>query len=177
MGLGILKDAFFKRKFRWLFYVNGVNNDQIIGDGFNALPPSKASRPNISFKSAQFEHLNETISFPVKPEWKPINITLFDIKCKLNPIWDNWLNLIYRPKEDKNNYSYPINQGAQNKSFKRDASLKLFDGCGKMIESWIFESAYPEDINFDELNMDENGIVNINLTLKYDRAYIESYAE
>lgn len=173
MGLGKLPNAIFKRKFRWLFFVEGI-----IGDGVNTLPPSSGARPSLAFKSSTFEHLNETISYPVKPDWKPINLTLFDIKCNMNPIWDNWIKPMYDPKLGGNNYNYPILEGANFKnSFKKNARLELYDGCGSIMESWIFENAYPEDVNFDELKMDENGIVNITLTLRYDRAYIESYGK
>lgn len=172
MGLGNLSTALFKRKFRWLFFVDGI-----IGDGINVLPPSKAARPSIAFKSASFEHLNETISFPVKPDWKPINLILFDTKCNMNPIWDNWITPMYDPKLLGKNYNYPINEKNPRLSFKKNARLELYDGCGTMMETWIFENAYPEDVNFDELDMAENGIVNITLTLRYDRAYIESYSK
>ncbi len=77
MGLGNLPNAIFKRKFRWLFFVDGI-----IGDGINVLPPSKASRPTLSFKSQSFEHLNETISYPVKPEWKPCVAPMMDLKLQ-----------------------------------------------------------------------------------------------
>lgn len=171
MGLGNLPNAIFKRKFRWLFFVDGI-----IGDGVNVLPPSKAARPALAFKSASFEHLNETISYPVKPDWKPINLILFDTKCNMNPIWDNWIVPMYNPRI-KSKYSYPINEKNAKFSFKKDARLELYDGCGTIMETWIFESAYPEDVNFDELDMSSNDIVNITLTLRYDRAYIESYAK
>ncbi len=177
MGLGKLQNAVFKRKFRWLFFVEGINNQQIIGDGVNALPPSKASRPSLSFKSTSFEHLNETIFFPIKPDWKPINLVLFDTKCNMNPIWDNWITPMYNPKNNGLNYNYPIDEKNFSNSFKKNATLKLYDGCGEIMESWVFENAYPEDINFDELSMEENGIVSITLTLRYDRAYVESYSK
>lgn len=173
MGLGNLPSAIFKRKFRWLFFVDGI-----IGDGINVLPPSKASRPTLSFKSQSFEHLNETISYPVKPEWKPITLILFDTKCNMNPVWDKWIEPMYNPKLKTQNYKYPISNNARpgkqrEDSFKKDATLKLYDGCGTVMETWNFEGVYPEDINFDELSMEEEGIVNITLSLKYDRAYIE----
>jgi hypothetical protein len=159
MGLGTLSDATFKRKFRWLFSINGI-----IGDSVNALLPNKGARPTLSFKSQSFEHLNETISFPVKPEWKPINIVLYDTKCKMNPIWTNWIQPFYSPKIG--NYNYSIDAG-----YKKEAILTMLDGCGNTIESWTFENAYPEEINFDDLDMSSNDILNISLSLKYDRAY------
>ena len=164
MGLGKLNDAIFKRKFRWLFSIN-----EIIGDSVNALLPNKGARPTLSFKSQTFEHFNETISFPVKPEWKPINIVLYDTKCNMNPIWTKWIKPFYDPR--LGSYNYVINSNT-NITYKKEATLTMLDGCGNTIESWKFENAYPEDINFDELDMSSNDIVSISLSLKYDRAYL-----
>jgi hypothetical protein len=93
----------------------------------------------------------------------------------MNPVWDKWIEPMYNPKKQEKNYKYPIeNSNVYPKNnFKKDATLKLYDGCGTVMETWNFEGVYPEDINFDELSMEEEGIVNITLSLKYDRAYIE----
>ena len=70
-----LRDGCFKRKNRWLFTI-----PEISAEGINALPPSKASRPGLSFKELSMEHLTETIYYPGKPEWKPITLTLYDLR-------------------------------------------------------------------------------------------------
>lgn len=159
MGLDKLTNVTFKRKFRWLFSI-----ENIIGGSVNALLPQKAARPSLSFKSQQFEHINETIFFPVKPDWKPINVILYDTKCNMNPIWENWLKYFYDPKNGKYNFVNDV-------GYKKNATLTMLDGCGEIIENWTFENAYPEEINFDELDMASNDIVNISLTLRYDRSY------
>ena len=101
MGLGKLasNDICFKRKYRWLFKITDVSYD-----GVNALPPSKSARPSLSFKEMDAQHLNETLYFPSKPEWKPVNLVLYDVKNNSNvdPVWD-WLTKIYDPKGDENN--------------------------------------------------------------------------
>lgn len=159
MGLDKLTNVTFKRKFRWLFSI-----ENIIGGSVNALLPHKGARPSLTFKSQAFEHINETISFPVKPEWKPISVILYDTKCNMNPIWENWLKPFYNPKDGMYNFIIDAN-------YKKTAILTMLDGCGNIMESWTFENAYPEEINFDELDMSSNDIVNITLSLKYDRAY------
>jgi hypothetical protein len=163
MGLNWANGAgrVFKRKFRWLFFVDGI-----VDDGVNALPPDKASRPSLSFKEQSFEHLNETIYFPIKPEWKTFSLSIFDVKCKFWPVWDNWLKDFYNPEDGS--YLPPIDAG-----YKKDARLELYDGCGEIIEKWKFEKAYPSELDFENLDMSDNGILHINLTLRYDRAYLQ----
>jgi hypothetical protein len=161
MGLTWFQDAVFKRKFRWLFFI-----DEIVDDGVKALAPQKGSRPSISFKEVALEHLTETINFPTKPEWKTFQLTLFDAKCKFWPVWEKWLVKFYDPE---NGGFTPVIDA----SYKKKATLEMYDGCGKVLEKWTFENAYPSEIDFDTLDMDDNGIVYINLTLRYDRAYLE----
>lgn len=161
MGLNWSNSAVFKRKFRWLFFI-----DKIVDGGLEALPPSKGSRPNLSFKEQGLEHLNETIYFPLKPEWKTFQLSLFDVKCNFWPVWDNWLKNFYNPEDGS--YLPPIDA-----EYKKDATLKLYDGCGYTLEQWKFEKCYPSELDFETLDMSETGIIHINLTLRYDRAYLD----
>jgi len=168
MGLGKLasNDICFKRKYRWLFKITDVSYD-----GVNALPPSKSARPSLSFKEMDAQHLNETLYFPSKPEWKPVNLVLYDVKNNSNvdPVWD-WLTKIYDPKGDENNWK-PAVSGLD--SFKKNCTLEMYDGCGNVMEKWKFEGAWPQNIEFGELDMSSSEVVTIDLTLRYDRAYIE----
>jgi hypothetical protein len=83
----------------------------------------------------------------------------------MNPIWTNWIKPFYSPEIGIYNYVLDA-------KYKKEATLTMLDGCGNKIESWRFENAYPEEINFDDLDMSSNDILNISLSLKYDRAYI-----
>ena len=152
----------FKRKNRWLFKIDGISAD----DGVNSLPPSKAARPSLSFKEIEVQHLNETIYFPGKPDWKPINLTLYDIKKNSHPIFD-WLLMLYDPQSDSK-------YNASCDGFKKpEATLELYDGCGTVIETWVFESIWPQAIEFGELDMTTSDLITCDLTLRYDRAYIK----
>jgi hypothetical protein len=152
----------FKRKFRWLFKIADVS-----AEGVDALPPSRGSRPSFSFKEIEVQHTAETIYFPGKPEWKPISLTLYDLKKNvMNPVFA-WLSEVYNPQ---NNSLYkPSCNG-----FKKDeATLELYDGCGNTIETWVFESIWPQAVDFGELDMSQSEVVTCDLTLRYDRAYIK----
>ncbi len=155
--------ASLKQKYRWFF---GIEN--ITGDDDSALPCIRAARPKMNFREMQAEHLNETISYPSKPEWQPIQLVLFD-RCinTLNPIL-SWLKQQYDPSNFGCGAWYPCLDAL---SFKTCGTLSLYDGCGSIVEQWILEHIYPQNIDFGELDMSSGEVVTVEFTLRYDRAY------
>ena len=57
------------------------------------------------------------------------------------------------------------------------ASLILYDGCGNKIERWVFENVWPQSAEFGELDMQSSEVVTGDVTLRYDRAYVETNAK
>lgn len=162
MGIGVMGgDICVKRKFRWMFRISNV-----VGEGVNMLPPDKAARPSLSFKEIEAQHLNETVYFAGKPDWKPIQLTLFDIKTNRNPIFD-WLKRQYDVCNGIATWQRP------NSFWKRKVELEMYDGCGEVLEKWIIQNAWPNNIEWGDLDMGESGYSTVELTLRYDRAWIE----
>lgn len=150
-----------KRKFRWLFKI-----DDVSASGTNSLPPLKSARPSLSFKETQVEHLNETIYYPSKPEWKPITLSLYDLRKNEHPVF-KWLKKMYDPQ--KGSIKPPMDS-----QIMVTASLEMLDGCGETVEKWKFENCWPNAIEFGDLDMGSSEIVTCDLTLRYARAYIEN---
>ena len=146
-----------KRKFRWLLKI-----PRISASGINSLPPEKSARPSIDFKELSAEHLNETIYLPGKPEWKAVNLTLYEIKESTHPVY-GWLQKVYDPCEG----TY---KPFMDEQFKMNATLELYSGCGDIIEQWVYENAWPQAVNWGELSMSESNYLTCQLTLRYDRA-------
>ena len=168
--------ALFKRQFRFLFTLENVIGSPS-AQFLNVKPPSKAQRPNLSFKDIALEHLSETIHMPGKAEWKPIQLTVYDIAgyggdsgCKLieNTVY-KWIKSFYDPQTA--NYSYACSL-QPNVGFKRPCWLTLYDGTGNLIEQWQFDNAWCQDVNFGEMDMSNNDVMFIDMTLVYDRAYL-----
>lgn len=158
MGLdfGLDKGKYCKKKFRWLMIIDGVSAP--------ILPPWKGSRPNLAFKEMEIRHLNEDIYYPMKPDWKPINLVLYDVDVGGgNPVW-KWIQLAYNP--NSNSKWSPV----AGTGFLKTAVLKLFDGCGNTIEQWEFEESWPAQVNFQTLDMSSNELAVIDITLRYARA-------
>lgn len=155
----------FKRKYRWLLRIPDVSADKI-----NTLPPLKSARPSLSFKEMEAQHTTETIYFPGKPDWKPINLTLYDIKKPVHPVFE-WIKLLYDPRGDE--YKFSMHTSPEESFKKHRAELEVFDGCGNIIETWIYENIWPQNIEFGDLDMTSSEYLTCDLTLRYDRAYIQ----
>ena len=156
-------NLFLKQKSRWLFQIQNITSGNVESA---PLPCVKASRPKLNFREMQAEHLNETISFPSKPEWQPIQLSIYD-RCipYEHPIM-TWLKQQYNPADCSKWYPCidPL-------SFKTCATLILVDGCGDKLEEWCIEHCYPQSVDFGELDMQSMDVVTAEVTLKYDRAY------
>lgn len=174
MGLdfGLNGDAkICKRKHRWLFKISGVSASDSNSGGIKSLPPSRSARPNLSFQEMSAKHLNEDVYYPAKPDWKPIQLTLYDLKTGENnkhPVFE-WIKKAYDPTPKKESWSPSVG----NDFIKQDVRLELYDGCGNTIETWVYQNAWPQAINFMDLDMGANEILTCELTLRYVRAYIE----
>lgn len=175
MGLqfGLQDGQYCKRQHHWMFVVDGIIGDTT---AINALPPSKASRPHITFTEINVRHLIEDVFIPGKPDWKPITITVFDLVKNKNPIWD-WITTFYNPGLGKlvaPNYSpvAPNSKAGINEGFFRQCQLQMFDGCGIQNELWTYEDAWPQQINFQTLDYGQQDVMMADITLRYARAYI-----
>jgi hypothetical protein len=173
LAMGLEKGQYCKRQNRWMFTVDGILGDFTPSKEISILPPEKAARPQLSFKEMNVQHLIEEVYYPSKPDWKPINITLFDLQRNVHPIF-KWLNEIYDPSKGKFVAPNAIKSVDNlDRGFIRKCTLELYDGCGSTLESWIYEDCWPQSVNFQTLDFAQDGIVMCDLTLRYARAYID----
>lgn len=163
VGLGGLasQSIIFKRKFRWMFRNFFIDSP---GEGLSVLAPLKGARPTLEFKEIEVQHVVEDVMIPGKPSWRPINLTLYETCPPTDhPIW-NWILRCYDSQRGEW-FPFVDNQ------FKITSCLELYTGGGDVIENWIFENSWPQQINFGELDMGSSEVVTCDITLRYDRAH------
>lgn len=161
-----------KRQFRWMFTIDNVVGDLSGGGSMRCLPPEKAARPNLGFKEMNVQHLFEEVFYPAKPDWKPISITLFDLVKNQHPVW-TWLQNIYPVTAANAVMLEPNRNKGPTSGFIRNCTLQLLNGCGTPVENWVYEDCWPQNVNFQTLDMSQSGVVMCDLTLRYARAYIK----
>lgn len=156
----------FKKKNRWEFSVI----DLIDMENFTSpvLPPNTAARPSLTFKEIQIEHLVETISIPGKPEWGVLDVSLYDIQCKENPLF-KWLKRLYDPFAGK--YNTLVGRSYKTSYKISTAQLRMLNGCGEVLEIWVYEGLWVQKIDWGQLEMSSGDIVMVDISFKYDRAY------
>lgn len=176
MGLdyGLDDNPGSRRKNRWLFSIKNVSADDSAAVSTYTLPPKRGARPSLSWKEYECQHLTETIYYPFKPDWKPISLTLYDIRCNKNPVFD-WIRLTQNISGNGGGL-YDPQQGIWTpivpSQMKREGNIQLLDGCGNIVECWTLDNCYPSSVEWGELDMDSSEIITVEVQVRYDRAYI-----
>lgn len=163
MGLGKIggPDIIAKKKHRFTFRIDGVCG------GIGAVPEhfvKSASRPSQTIEATEINFLNAKTWIPGKPTWEEITVTYYDFATLDNMGLWNWIASI-------NDITDPVNyqMASKRSDYAGSATLKMFDGCGTILEQWILNDVWPTAIKFGDLAMDSSDVAEIELTLRYSQ--------
>lgn len=168
MGIGELGGAnvLHKRKFRWTFEVFKDNGTGGFGEPLVPLHYVKmASRPNISIEETEVNFLNAKTYIPGKGTWETITVTYYDISNNGGTgnegLW-TWLANVY-------DFTQPasLKQSSVRRGYAGIADCTLYDGCGKALEKWTLGDAWPQAVNFGELDYASSEECTIEVTMRY----------
>jgi len=161
VGVGDL-NTIYKRKFRYTLEIKGVGACDFL------IPPhfvQVANRPQISIEEVDVHFLNHKSIWPGKPSWEPMTATYFDavgpVEANQLPQLLKWLTGVYN-FDDRNEL-----MTTKREDYLGEATLELYDGCGKRMEQWIMFDCWPQAINFGDLDMSSSEVVGIELTMRY----------
>ena len=48
----------------------------------------------------------------------------------------------------------------------------MLDPTGVVVQKWILKNAFPTNVNFGDLSMDDDALADITMTLRYDYAIL-----
>jgi len=154
-----------KRKYRFTLDLNGLPRWVITG----------VDRP--SFKVSETTHVfyNHKFHYPGKVEWQQLKFTCVD------PINPDATALLMK-MVNASGYIFPNKQFgglkdeymSMNKVDSVDAvggvAITSYDGTGRPIEKWKLHNAFIVDANMGSLKYDDDTMLDINITLRYDWA-------
>ena len=143
-----------KRQFRW----------QMAIDGIDAFTLRTANRPQVAFEDTVVDYMNTKFYYPGKATWEPLTMTLLDpLVPSAAQKTIEWMRLVYEADTGRMGY----------KAFlQKDFNLKMLDPVGAVAEEWTIHNAWPQSINWGELDFSVSDPVNIMLTLRFDWAQL-----
>lgn len=144
-----------KRKFRWILQI----------DGIDAFVLKTAQRPHKTFEETVIDYVNTKRYVAGKMAWDPISITMHDpIAPSASQKVMDWVRLNYESQTGRMGYA---------SFYKKDISLKLLDPQGTVVELWDLKGAWPQDINFGDLDYASSDNVEISCALRFDAAVLQ----
>jgi len=160
MGIGQLgfKNLIFKRKFRFTFELNDICGSKSVPKHYVKV----ASRPNMSVEEVEVNFLNAKTWIPGKAAWETMTVTYIDVAtADAKPLFD-WLASVY-------NFTDPVNlqMGSKRSDYTATALLKMWDGCGQLLETWEMKDVWPTSINFGDVDYASSDECTIELTMRY----------
>lgn len=122
-----------------------------------------ASRPKLDVDVTELHFLNAVSYIPGKGKWQPITITWRDVaKSDMAGIW-NWIATVY-------NFQQPNNlPQAEKKDWNGSATLRLYDGCGSVLETWTLSSMWPQSVDWGDLDYSSSEEVTMAVTFQYSQ--------
>jgi len=130
-----------------------------------------SGKPSFTINNITHNYIAHTFNYPGRITWNPVSVTLVD---PVDPDASSKLVKILQAS----GYAPPIDDEAARISFtKNDSSIvlgspsiKQVDANGKAIETWTLKNAWIESVNFGNLSYEEDSMVNIEISFRYDWA-------
>lgn len=181
------KTSVFKRKFRWTMSIGDYSGGQV-GDGAASQYmwyAKVANRPTLTVEETQIDHLHERHYISGKPTWETISVTMYDVKfdpqvgsaSASELIMHKWLNSVWKFADESagelnptTGQYKPFDMGDHNLEYKMDITLRMLDGHGGTMESWILSGAWPSTTNWGDLDYSTSDTADVETTIRFDRA-------
>jgi hypothetical protein len=168
MGIGHVGQpgTIIKRKFRYTIQFTGP---------WGQVPEhyvKVAARPQLEIDELEVQFLNASTWIPGKGRWQPLNITYIDVAgSEMQGLYD-WAATIYDfQKYGEQGTDLPQSERS---GWEGTGLLSLYDGCGTPVEKWTLKGCFIQAINFGDLDYSSNDECTIEVTIRYDRASLES---
>ena len=132
--------------------------------GINEWYVTSASRPSAKIASVAIPFLNTSTYVAGRFEWNTIKVTFKDpIGPSASQALMEWFRLHAESVTGRMGYAA---------GYKKNVDLEMLDPTGVVVEKWILQGCFLEDINFGELAYDQDALATIDATLRMDRCIL-----
>jgi len=123
-----------------------------------------ASRPTITQSDVEIPFLNTSTYVLGRFNWETIDVTFRDaIGPSTTQAIMEWVRLGSESITGRQGYAA---------GYKRDIYLEMLDPTGVVVEKWELQGTMLTTVNFGDLSMDDDGIAEVNATLRFDRGIL-----
>jgi len=152
-----------KRQYRFVLRISDLPTYIIKG----------VKKPGWKMTSTPHQYLNHTFFYPGRVTWDDITFTIVDTvgdnsngtKLIMDKLKEAGYTL---PAEDDYN---TISKASATRAVGQ-VVIETIDAEGAPVESWVLNNAWITAATFGDLSYDQEALLNISLTLKYDNAFI-----
>ena len=133
-------------------------------DGIPAYLIKSSAKPSIANGEITLDHINVQRYVKGKSVWSTLAVTLYDpiVPSAAQAVME-WIRLHHESATGRDGYS---------SFYKKEVKLRQLSPLGEIIEEWILHGTYITDANFGSLDWSTEDVVNIELTLRYDWAFL-----
>lgn len=133
-------------------------------DGIPAYLIKSSAKPSIANGEITLDHINVQRYVKGKSVWSTLAVTLYDpiVPSAAQAVME-WIRLHHESATGRDGYS---------SFYKKEIKLRQLSPLGEIIEEWILHGTYITDANFGSLDWSTEDVVNIELTLRYDWAFL-----
>ena len=143
-----------KKSHQFIMYIGGVPSYLI----------KSSAKPQISNGEIALDHINIKRYVKGKSVWNTITVSLYDaiVPSGAQAVME-WVRLHHESASGRDGYST---------FYKKDVTIHQLSPLGEVIEEWILHGTYITDSNFGTLDWGSEDVVSIEMTLRYDWAFL-----
>jgi hypothetical protein len=133
-------------------------------DGIPAYLIKASAKPSLSNGEVTLDHINVQRYVKGKTVWNTISVTMYDaiVPSGAQAVME-WVRLHHESATGRDGYS---------SFYKKEIALRQLSPLGEVIEEWILKGAFITESNFGSLDWSTEDVVNIEITLRYDWAFL-----
>lgn len=143
-----------KRQHQFILEVNGIPSYLV----------KAASKPSMTNGEVALDMINVKRYVKGKSEWNTITMTLYDaiVPSGAQAVME-WVRLHHESATGRDGYS---------SFYKKEVRLHQLSPLGEVIEEWILHGAFLTESNFGTLDWTSDAVQEIELTVRYDWAFL-----
>ena len=132
--------------------------------GINEWYVETTSRPKLTIAATEIQFLNTSTYVAGRFTWGELPVTFRDpIGPSASQAVMEWIRLCAESVTGRMGYAA---------GYKKNVDLEMLDPTGVVVEKWVLEGTWLQDVNFDSLAYNSDALASITATLRMDRCIL-----